>query len=739
LDDGHPSPDPIAEARRLGQTTLSEPQGRRLLERIGIAVPRHLEVPDSRALTAEALAPLRGTRAVVKVVSPAIRHKSDVEGVVVVSRDPAAVSAALRDMETRLAGRDVRGFRVEEFIGHPERFGHELLVSARWTDDFGPILVLGAGGILSEFLAAQLRPDRDLAILSARPGLDDGALATLRNCAAGAAALTGMRGRDAPMDAAALLEVMERLRTLALERMPHDLRELEMNPLVVGPDGPVALDVLATLGDGTRPEEERRPRQKLRNLLEPRSIALMGVSTRMNPGRTILRNLLRDGFPRDALHVVKPGTPSIDGVPCVPDLASLPGRVDLAVISVDAARAVETLLDLLEHERAESVILIPGGFEEKQGTGARVGRLQQALRASRLTPWQGPLINGGNSLGIRSGPGGYDTLFIPSHKLGIEAEREAPLALLSQSGAFAIARNSNLAFLRPRYIITTGNQMDLTLGDHLEYLKDDPAVEVFAVYSEGFRPGDGERFLSAAREIVADGRTVVFYGAGRTGAGAEAAASHTAAIAGDHRAARSLLAAAGVRVAGTLDEFEDLVMAACLLRGRGRPGPRVGAVSNAGFECVAMADNVGGLQLPGFAPDTVERIRETLEGANVGGVVDVHNPMDLTPMMGEEGFEEVVGALLADPGLDAVVVGCVPLTPALETLSRTTGHGEDVEAEGSLASRLVRLGRDQAKPLLAVVDSGRLYDPMARVLLHGGVPVFRTADRALRTLDRMVG
>ena len=92
--------------------------------------------------------------------------------------------------------------------------------------------------------------------------------------------------------------------------------------------------------------------------------------------------------------------------------------------------------------------------------------------------------------------------------------------------------------------------------------------------------------------------------------------------------------------------------------------------------------------------------------------------------------------LFEDEGVDVAVIGCVPLTPAMQTLAADAGHLEDVDADGSVASGLVRLWRQTKKPLVVIVDGGPLYDPFARRLEVAGVPTFRTADRALEVFNR---
>ena len=110
----------------------------------------------------------------------------------------------------------------------------------------------------------------------------------------------------------------------------------------------------------------------------------------------------------------------------------------------------------------------------------------------------------------------------------------------------------------------------------------------------------------------------------------------------------------------------------------------------------------------------------------------MRNPIDLTPILDDEGYEQIVRAALADPGVDAALVACVPMTGALNTLRPSADHTEDLAREDGVVARLVGLRDAYAKPWVAVVDAGRLYDPMAQRLEDGGLPVFRAVDRAMR-------
>ena len=194
-------------------------------------------------------------------------------------------------------------------------------------------------------------------------------------------------------------------------------------------------------------------------------------------------------------------------------------------------------------------------------------------------------------------------------------------------------------------------------------------------------------------------------------------------------------AAAGVVVAESLEDFEDLVVLFSALGRRAVQGWRLAAASNAGFECVAIADSLGRFTLPPFGAESARALEAIFVRSRIDKVVDVHNPIDLTPMTGDEAYADTVRALLEDDQFDAVVVGIVPLTAALNTLPPAPGHREDVARQDGIVARLAALKRDDSKPWVAVVDAGSLYDPMARALESAGIPTFRTADRALRLLN----
>lgn len=465
-------------------------------------------------------------------------------------------------------------------------------------------------------------------------------------------------------------------------------------------------------------------------------MAVIGVSGKsMNMGRIILRNIRKCGFDTAHLYVIKPGEKIIDETPCVAGFDELPEKVDLVVVAVGADQTPQCIRDIIGHDAADAVIIIPGGMGETEG-GAEIEKtIKEEITAAHRRPGGGPVFVGGNCLGVQSQPGKYDTFFIPPGKLHARlAESPRKLAFVSQSGAFLITRMSNIGCLDPTYAITMGNQIDLTVSDCLEHLADDPNIDTYAVYLEGLVDLDGTKLAGAIRRIVGLGKTVIVYKAGRTAAGRTATQGHTSVIAGDYAVCAAILRHAGALVADTFRQFEQLVELSCTLHDKSIAGLNLGIVTNAGFESVGMADSISGpgyaLSVPTLASDSQAKLRETLAQFRLNALVNPRNPLDLTPMANDEAYEQCARIMLSDDGIHALVVSLVPLTPAMKTTS------EEITEGRTFAHRLADLHRTATKPLVVVIDSGSIYEALVADLRGRGLAVFRSADQAVRSLGK---
>lgn len=722
---------------------------------------------------------IQGEYVVLKIVSPTIVHKTEVRGVRVVENRSEKIRSAWRRMmhevpenyaswiekqrgsefavyrglssEALLSAisSDIKGVLMVQYMPpDSEAFGNELIVGIRCTREFGMVISAGLGGTDTELYAARFRKGQ--AIVAASTELTDcDAFFEIFKKTISYKKLAGLtRGQRRIVTDEQLVECFSSFIAMANffsptnEGAPFVIDELEINPFAFSDFLMVPLDGLCRFSEKGK-KLNSRPIEKIGRLLHPGSIGIIGVSAkRMNFGRIILKNILANGFDPQKVYIIKPGSEQIDGIRCVPDLKSLEERLDLFVVAVDASKLPKLVEEVIDLKAAESVMLIPGGLGEKKGSEERAKRLMEKISDSHKTPDGGPVFLGANCLGVISHPGSFDTLFIPEEKLPKDREsRKQKAAFVSQSGAFMITRLSKKPCLDPSYVISVGNQTDLTLADIVIYLKDLDDIDVIAVYAEGFKDLDGLAFARAVRQAVLRGKDVVFYKAGRTPEGKTATSGHTASLAGDYMICESLIMQAGAIVAQTFTQFESLFLLAERLHEKKIRGNRMAAVSGAGFEAVGMADSIYSddydMQVAAFAGETVRTIEGILEENSLHTLVDVRNPLDINPTASDEVHVRVVESLIGDPNVDCVIVGLDPLSPVTCTLAGDT-NGFSLDSEKGTARLMPDLASRSEKPIVGVVDGGKRYDPLVEALEKTGLPMFRSSDMAVSALARYI-
>ena len=762
------------KAEKEGRNHLLEHEVYAVLNRVGIKTPRFLILKKGEKPDRKKLAGLKCERVVLKIICPLIAHKTDVGGVAFVKNSVAEVSRACRRMMSEVPGRfrdwvrafdhdrggkgfqveeierQVRGVLVLEKVKFEEAgFGSELLVGLRNTREFGPVVTMGTGGTDVEYLSERLKEGRSVAMRSVHRLGKNGVLRALEPLAVYDKLVREFRGRKPLVDRLRLAESFIRLAELGKTFSPFSkksrfiIEEAEVNPFVVAGGQLVALDGWLRFSR-ERGDFSRRPYEQLEFLLHPKSIGIIGVSEKMNMGHIILNNMLREGFPRQRIFVVKPGLTEIEGCRCLPAVADLPEAVDLFVLTLPADQSMAVMNELMACGRARSVIIIAGGMGEKKGTEGLEAGIKKLLTDGRKAGRMTPIVNGGNCMGIYSRPGNYDTTFIAEYKLAKPTGKNPRVIYVSQSGAFLICRQSKYPAIEPLYSISLGNQLDLTASDYLNYFagKTPPGADVYAVYIEGFKPGDGLILAEAAAKLIRKRKRVIVYKAGRSPEGRAATSSHTASVAGDYAVCRAVLEGIGVLVAEDLLEFENAVKGLVMLGKKKVRGNRAALISNAGFECVIMADNLKDgylLKAANFADKTKTKLAEVMASLGIDRLQDIHNPLDLTPVASDSVFAECVEAVLDDEGVDGAVVSPVPMTASLQTVAAGAGHSEDIASPASLGMRLIEIFHKTAKPFVVNIDAGAIYDPLAGRLEEAGVPVFRRSDEAMRFLRRFMG
>lgn len=747
----------VRRAREEGRALLLEHELYEALAELGLPVPSHQFIPIEhvRAGRLDPVGPaLDGARGVLKVVSGEILHKSDVGGVVFVDEiSTDTVLAASNEMLDAMPGElidSVRGVLLAELVHFERRLGAELLLGMRRSPDFGLVFSLGFGGTYTEALATATRRNQGNILFSRSMTSPERLEARLEDSLFFRFATGRIRGTEALCEAGELRRWVDRwvdgLGRLAeaVSSAGASVEEFETNPLVWDGTRLVAVDALLRFGPDTRntTRVQRANKANLQRALHPRRVAIIGVSRKANVGRTILNAIIDGGYPKEHILIIRKDAEEIDGVRCVPTLSDAPefGSIDMLVVAVAAAQVPEVLANAIASNRVSSVLLIPGGMGETEA-GKEVEQEVVNLLSAQ-PPEKRPVLIGNNTLGIVSRPVSFDSLFVAREKLPRPQAGSGNVALISQSGAFMISTLNKLEFVNPDYQLSIGNQIDARLSDYLEMLADVDSISTFALYIEGFRPGDGERTAAAVKRLAAIGKDVIVYKGGRTQLGQHATMGHTASIAGDYRVFEELMHDAGALLANTVPDFVDLMRLSATLSGRKFGGNRVAMLSNAGYEVVSMADNHRGegyeLVPAQLGAATRQRLGEILLESGLDTLVNVSNPLDLTPMADDEVNDLCMRALLDDPGVDVAIFGCVPFTSRLKSLPPGILDGDSIELPDGFARRSARIFEESAKPFIMVIDAGALYDALADALQGAGIPVFRSAGRAVRLLGRYV-
>jgi acetate---CoA ligase (ADP-forming) len=412
----------------------------------------------------------------------------------------------------------------------------------------------------------------------------------------------------------------------------------------------------------------------LRPFFAPASLAVIGASRRRGSiGGELFRNILDADFTGAAYPINRKGDP-VAGVRAYTAIEELPELVDLAVICVPGTQVLDAAEAALR-SGVRALCVISAGFAEMGPEGRdRQDRLLALVRA------HGARLVGPNSLGIAVPPIGLNATFAPR---ALPAGR---IGFSSQSGALGLAllEKATERALGFSAFVSIGNKADVSSNDLLQWWEDDASTDLVLPYLESF--GNPRSFAQVARR-VARRKPILALKAGVTGAGARAASSHTAALAGSDAAVDALFGQAGVLRARTLEELVDT---AALLASQPLPkGPRVAVITNAGGLGILCADacEAVGLQLPRLAPET----ERALLGL-VAGEASVANPIDLLGSATAASYQAVIGPVLADPSVDALIAIFVPPVVA----------GAD-EVAAAIREAVAELPHE--KPVVAVVVS----------------------------------
>lgn len=351
-------------------------------------------------------------------------------------------------------------------------------------------------------------------------------------------------------------------------------------------------------------------------LLRPRSIAVIGASD--NPkriGGVPVDLLKRAGFKR--LYPVNPKNETIQGLKAYADIESVPEKVDLVIIALSAGLTLE-MLNRCHALGIEAAMVFASGYAETNEPDGIAKQEALAVFARRT----GMKVAGPNAMGNANFADQIFTTFGQSFQPG---EPAGNTAIVTQSGnmcstVFRIAKRAGVTF---NHVINTGNEANVELSDYLDYLAGDPDTSSALCYIEELR--NGPKFLAAARRFREAGKLLAVFKVGASEKGAEAARSHTAALAGDSAAYDAAFARTGVARASELGGLADLAYLHTLGDRIGGSNCAILSISGAAGAILADALAVGGAPVPTL-PDKVQRGL----AAQIPGHSMVSNPIDMT-------------------------------------------------------------------------------------------------------------
>lgn len=439
-------------------------------------------------------------------------------------------------------------------------------------------------------------------------------------------------------------------------------------------------------------------------IFKPRSIAVIGATDgEGSVGRTILWNLIRDPF-GGTVYPVNLKRPQVMGIKAYASVLEVPEAVDLAIVMTPAVTVPEVIRECAR-AGVKGAVVISSGFKEVGEGGKELEKETfEAARAGRIR------LIGPNCLGVMCPHTRLNATF--AHRLA----QPGNVAFISQSGALCTAildwsLSNNVGFST---FVSTGSMVDVSWGDLIDYLGNDPLTQSIVIYMESI--GDARSFISAAREVALT-KPIIVINAGRTEAASKAAVSHTGALTGSDEALGAAFRRCGVL---RVDSIRDLFFMAEVLAKQPRPkGPRMSIVTNAGGPGVLACDALitfGG-ELSELTDDSMTKLNEVLPKHWSHG-----NPVDILGDSGADRYGTALETVAKDPNCDGLLAVFAP---------------QGVVDAAEVAQRIQDLKLPHNKPLLASWMGGERVAAGEDILNRAGIPTFPSPDVAARIFANM--
>ena len=461
----------------------------------------------------------------------------------------------------------------------------------------------------------------------------------------------------------------------------------------------------------------------LYRIANPKSIVVFGASNSITSmGTSLLDSVLNLGFEGD-IYPIHPKENQVQNLKAYRSVLDLPSVPDLAMI-VLPTHIVSEALDACGRKGIRHAIVISGGFKEVGGEGVDLEKELVTVAKKYGIRFLGP-----NCIGVANPRGKLNTTFMAFQGTA------GFIGMASQSGSFVTQMFGYLSDYALGFstAFSVGNEANIDLVDCMEYLGACPDTRVIALYIEGIRRG--RAFVEMARSIVPKKPIVALY-IGGSEAGSRAGLSHTGALAGPDRLYDGVFRQSGIiRARSVMEMFDICWMLGSLPRAKGR---RVVIQTHSGGPGAEAADACAraGLELPPLSPETIKRLRPFIPRTG-----SISNPVDFT--FGKnliDYFTEIPKALLDEKNADILLFYFFAPSQRLQRMMRQMGvPPEQVKEQAAklvngYSQAIMRLFENHNKPLVGYTFQN-VKDPLVRVLIERGIPIFPGPQRAARAIE----
>ena len=667
---------------------ITEESSKSILKKYGIKVPGFALVTSAEDAAKQAKK--LGFPLVMKVVSPQILHKTDVGGVKVGLDNVADVKKTFNDMYGRLSkkkGVDVKGILLEKMV---PKGGVELIVGIQNDPQFGPMIMAGLGGIMTEVfkdVAFRMLP---ITTADAKSMLDE---------LKGSKLLKGFRGSK-PIDTNMVAKALVQIGKMGVDNADY-INSIDFNPVIVYPKSYFVVDAKIILNKELRKNSISKAKpiiESMEKFFTPKSVALVGASaTPGKIGNSVLDALGKQDY-KGKVFPINPKQKQILGIKCYPSLEDIKEKVDLVVVCVDLS-ACPPIMKTCAKKGIHNVVIVSGGGKELGGDRAAMESEVKELSLKHKIRVFGP-----NCIGMFNAANRLDCAFQGQARM--VRSKLGNVAFFSQSGTMGISMLESADLFGLSKMISFGNRSDVDEADMIWYAANDPQTKVIGLYVEGF--GDGRKFINTAKRVMKEKKKpIVIWKSGRTAAGAKQAASHTGSLGGSNAMIMGAFKQAGII---SVDSYQELVGVLKAMAWQPHAnGNRVAMTSNGAGPMIGGIDHLErlGLTIGKLESKTRQKIKD-----HFPPTVPIHNgnPADVGGGATAGDYNFVIEQFLADKNIDIAMPWFV---------------FQDDPLEETIVDYLAALTKKRKKPILCGGNGGPYTEKMIKLIEKHNVPVYQ--------------